>query len=79
MDGMDYLGAVCLTATSVAGLLGSIVNLDGVGHYLHWHFINISVANLVVICLMLLVFVLAILLPFPGQRSKEGGDEPGRH
>ncbi len=74
---MDLLGSVGLAATYVLGVLGSIVNLDGLGHYLHWHFINISVANLIVICLMLLVFVLAILLPFPGHRSK-GGDEPGR-
>jgi len=77
MGVMDLLGAVCLALSSVAGVLGSIVNLDGLGHYLHWHFINISVANLIVIGLMLLVFALAILLPFPGHRSKGGGDEPG--
>jgi hypothetical protein len=71
------LGAVGVTMTSIAGVLGSIINLGGNGHYLHWHFINISVANLIVIGLMLLVFVLAILLPFPGHRSKEAGDGPG--
>jgi hypothetical protein len=74
---MELLGVVGLAMTSVAGVLGSIVNLDGLGHYLHWHFINISVANVIVIGLMLLVFVLAILLPFPGHRSKEDRDEPG--
>jgi len=45
--------------------------MNGAVHYLHWGFILISVANLVVILLMLLVFVLAILLPFPGP---QGGD-----
>jgi hypothetical protein len=46
-------------------ILGSLINLGGSGRYVHWGFIQMSVANLVVIVLMLLVFVLAILLPFP--------------
>jgi hypothetical protein len=71
---MDLLGVVAVAMKAIEGLLGSIVNLGGNGRYLHWHFINISVANLIVIGLMLLVFVLAILLPFPGHRSKGGGD-----
>ena len=74
---MDLLGAVGLAVTSFAGVLGSIFNLNRNGHYVHWHFINISVANLVVIGLMLLAFLVALFLPFPGHRSKEG-DEPGR-
>jgi hypothetical protein len=32
----------------------------------HWYFFSMSVANVVVIALMLVVFALAILLPFPG-------------
>jgi hypothetical protein len=31
------------------------------------------VANVVVIALMLVVFVLAILLPFPGSSQRRGG------
>jgi hypothetical protein len=42
------------------------VDLGGTGHYLHWGFVQISVANAIVIALMIVVFVLAILLPFPG-------------
>jgi hypothetical protein len=54
------------------GPLASLVPLDNLGHYLHWHFIQIGVANLVVIVLMLVTFVAALLLPFPGrQRRKE--------
>ena len=34
-------------------------------HYFHWGFILISAANLIVILLMILVFVLALLVPFP--------------
>ncbi|WNM29857.1 hypothetical protein RKE30_05315 [Streptomyces sp. Li-HN-5-11] len=48
--------------------LASSVDLNGPGHYLHWGFIQLSVANLVVIGLMVVVFVAALLLPFPGGR-----------
>ncbi|MCW2674760.1 MAG: hypothetical protein JWP14_3349 [Frankiales bacterium] len=50
-------------------LLASPVNLNHPGHYLHWGVIQISLANLVVIGVMLLVFVLALLLPFPKGRA----------
>ena len=36
--------------------------------YVQWGFIQISVANLIVIALMLTVFILAILAPFPRGR-----------
>jgi hypothetical protein len=48
----------------------SLINLDHPGHYVHWGFIQISVANLLLIGLMLVVFVLAIVLPFPHRRAK---------
>jgi hypothetical protein len=53
-------------------LVAALINLGGTGRYVHWGFIQISVANLVVILLMILVFILAILLPFPrhGRRDK---------
>jgi hypothetical protein len=53
-------------------LLAALINLGGTGHYVHWGFIQISVANLVVIALMIVVFILAILLPFPrhGRRGR---------
>ncbi|MFE7856788.1 hypothetical protein ACIRP3_21870 [Streptomyces sp. NPDC101209] len=44
------------------------VDLNGTGHYVHWGVIQLSVANLVVIGVMVVVFVLALLLPFPGGR-----------
>ena len=54
------------------GWLGSIVPLNHLGHYIHWHFILISVSNLIVICLMVGSFVAALFLPFPGRsRRKE--------
>jgi hypothetical protein len=36
----------------------------------HWGAIQISVANLVVVALMVVIFVLALLLPFPGSRHQ---------
>lgn len=44
--------------------------MNSPAHYLHWGFILISVANLTVVVLMIVVFVLAILLPFPGSRRR---------
>ena len=47
----------------------SLVLADPAGRYLHWGVILISVTNLAVIGLMVLLFILALLLPFPGGRS----------
>jgi hypothetical protein len=49
----------------------AIFNLNHHASYVHWHFIQLSVSNLIVIVLMVIVFVAAILLPFPGHRVKE--------
>lgn len=46
--------------------------LGGTGSYVHWGVIQISVANLVVIALMLAVFVLALLVPFHRQSVARG-------
>lgn len=48
--------------------LATPVDLNGPGDYVHWGVIQLSVANLVVIGLMVIVFVAALLLPFPGGR-----------
>jgi len=53
----------------LAALLGALINLNGSGRYIHWGFIQLSVANFVVIILMIVVFVLAILLPFPKRKG----------
>jgi len=55
------------------GLIGALINLDHYGHYLTWHWLNISVANLVVIVLMIAVFISALLLPFPGRAKRRSG------
>lgn len=47
-------------------LLAAVFNLNHPAHTVDWHFIHLSIANVVVIGLMLAVFALAIVLPFPG-------------
>jgi hypothetical protein len=50
--------------------MGAVFNLNHPAHTVDWHFIHLSVANVIVIALMLIVFVLAILLPFPGAARR---------
>ena len=52
--------------------MAAIFNLDHAAHVITWHFISLSVANLVAIAVMLLVFVLAIIVPFPHGDEEEG-------
>jgi hypothetical protein len=44
-------------------VVGALINMTGPGHYIHWGFIQISVGNLVVVCLMVVTFLAAILIP----------------
>ncbi len=43
----------------------ALFDLSHPAHYLHWHFFQMSVANVVVILLMVAVFIAAIAIPFP--------------
>ena len=52
-------------------LYAALVPLNHPDYYFHWHFIEISAANAIVIGLMLVTFVAALLLPFPGRRRRK--------
>jgi hypothetical protein len=39
--------------------------------YFHWWLIQISAPNLIVIVTMIVVYILALLLPYPHRRSGE--------
>jgi len=54
-------------------ILAVVFNLNHPAHTVDWHFIHLSVANVVVIGLMLAVFGLAIVLPFPGAQRRRRG------
>jgi|NGEPerStandDraft_6_1074524.scaffolds.fasta_scaffold118323_2 hypothetical protein len=51
-----------------------LINLDGTGNYISWGVIQLSWANATVILVMLIAFVLAVVLPFPGHGSEDGDD-----
>jgi hypothetical protein len=51
-------------------VLGAVFNLNSPAHVVHWHFIQMSLSNLIVIAVMLIVFALAIVLPFPGAAGR---------
>jgi hypothetical protein len=59
-------------------VLAAVFNLNHPAHVVHWHFIELSVANIVVIVLMLIVFVLAVVLPFPGAAERAAARRAGR-
>lgn len=45
------------------------------GTYIHWGVVSISLTNLLVIVAMIVVFALAIVVPFPGSRDRPRHDE----
>jgi hypothetical protein len=47
------------------------VGLNGTGYNIHWGFVQLSLANLVVIGLMVIVFILALVVPFPGGKGRQ--------
>lgn len=58
-------------------VMGAVFNLSHPAHVVHWHFFEMSVANVVVIVLMLIVFALAIVLPFPGAAGRAAARRAG--
>jgi hypothetical protein len=55
------------------------INLNQPGSFVHWSIFNVTVANLVLIAVMVVIFGAALLLPFPGRRAAAAGerDEAG--
>lgn len=53
-------------------MFAAIVDLNHPAHVVHWHFFLMTVSNVVVIVLALVVFVVAVLAPFPGH-GRQGG------
>lgn len=51
-------------------MLAALVDLSRPGHYLHWGIVQISLANAIVIALMIVVFILAIAIPFRPSRRR---------
>jgi hypothetical protein len=62
-----------------SSLLGSVVNLDGPGRYLHWSIFTVSEANLFLIAMMVVIFGAALLIRFPSHQADDhdGGPDDG--
>jgi len=60
-----------LPAAVCQQLVEALISLGGKPHSTHAGWFLISVANLVVIVLMIVAFLLALFLPFPGERDDE--------
>lgn len=43
---------------------------ESTSHYLHWGWVQISVANLIVIAVMLVIFAAAVAFQMPAHRSE---------
>jgi hypothetical protein len=63
-----------MTPLAASTVVAAPVDLNHTGHYLHWGVIQISAANLVVVGIMVAVFLLALLLPFPKLKGRRHDD-----
>ena len=48
---------------------GLSIVAEGAGRYVHWGVIQISQTNLIIIGVMVVLFVLALVVPFPSDHS----------
>lgn len=51
-------------------LLAALVHLGGTGKYISWGVLQISLANLIIIAVMIVLLVAAIALPFPKHETR---------
>jgi hypothetical protein len=45
------------------------------GTYIHWGVIQISRTNFTIICVMVLIFILAVVVPFPAHDDQSDEQE----
>ena len=43
----------------------------GGGYYLHWGVVQVSLTNFLIILGMIVLFIVALLAPFPGGRERD--------
>ena len=61
---------------ALTGHAPAAIDLNQPGSYLTWNVFTVSVANLVLIAVMVVIFGAALLLPFP-RRPRRGRRRPG--
>ena len=60
-----------MSTITLAGNAPVAIDLNQPGSYLNWNIFTISVANLVLIAVMVAIFGAALLLPFPARHPRE--------
>jgi hypothetical protein len=68
-----------MTSAALSHAGPQAIDLNQPGTYVHWSIFNVSVANLVLIAVMVVIFGAALMLPFPkGHRAEPAvaGDPP---
>ena len=60
---------------ALAGHAPAAIDLNQPGSYLTWNVFTVSVANLVLIAVMVAIFGAALLLPFPRGRGEDRSEE----
>jgi hypothetical protein len=70
-----------MTTLFTASLTSTVPGAHGLlsrrAYFLHWGVVQISLTNFIIIVLMLVLFALALIVPFPGGKGgqdEEGGD-----
>jgi hypothetical protein len=53
-------------------VIAAIFNLNHHASYAHWHFIDVSVSNILVVVAMLVVFAIAIWVRLPSHDRESG-------
>ncbi len=57
-------------------MITSLGLLSGHTHFLSWGVIHISLTNFLIALVMVLLFVLALVLPFPGSHAANSQERP---
>jgi hypothetical protein len=68
-----------MTTLPLVGHRPLAIDLNSPGSYMHWSIFDISVANLVLIAVMVVIFGAALLLPFPGRYKTPATTEDPDH
>ena len=57
---------------------GSNIVAEAPGRYIQWGVIQISMANFTIICVMIVLFILAVVVPFPSGHDQKDEQEGRR-
>jgi hypothetical protein len=66
-----------MSHAAVTAVMGAVFNLNHPAHVVHWHFIKLPLANVLVIASMLVVFAIALFVPFPGAARRAAARRNG--